>query len=197
MQNEGTQTSGLGFHGPRVSGHRRRAGWFEIRSRVTILCNAFDKLAQNVGALSTTATVIEFVPPSHEILRKIESFAADAEILAFLKGVHDVFSELNLRTYVHLAELKRAGLDWRGYALRPMSPGRLNWFSRTLGEASLCDNLRGKTGSQCIHGGIPSWRNGVRTNDQSSSSAGRRRLAVPYAPSDKPTHTTNSLCEWT
>lgn len=93
-------------------------GHFETRSHVLILCNSFNTLNANISALNTRATVVNFDPPSDEIAAKIASFAADDEIIEFICDFKDCIIDLSLRTYVKLAELKAAGLDWRRYALQ-------------------------------------------------------------------------------
>lgn len=93
------------------------AGGFITKSHVLILCNSFTALGANVAALKTRAMVLQFVPPAHEILAKIKTFAADPEIVAFLEQFQEHLPELTLRTYRVLEELKAAGMDWRRYAL--------------------------------------------------------------------------------
>ena len=92
-------------------------GHFYTRSHVLMLCNSFDKLNANVAALQTRAMVVRFVPSSGEIMAKIRTFADDAEIVAFLQQFHEALPDFSLRTYRVLEDLKRAGLDWRKYAL--------------------------------------------------------------------------------
>ena len=92
-------------------------GSFETRSTVLILCNSFDKLNENVGALQTRATVVRFVPGAEEIVTRIRTFAPDAEVVTFLEAYCDCLPDLNLRTYGKLVEMKQAGLDWQRYAL--------------------------------------------------------------------------------
>jgi hypothetical protein len=91
-------------------------GMFETRSKVLMLCNSFDRLNDNVGALQTRATIVRFVPTVEEIIARIKAFATDDEVVAFLDAHADCLPDLNLRTYGKLAELKRAGLDWQRYA---------------------------------------------------------------------------------
>jgi hypothetical protein len=92
-------------------------GEFTTQSKVLILCNAFDKLNANVAALQTRATVVRFMPSAEEIVARIRTFATDQEVVAFLEAYGDCLPDLNLRTYVKLAEIKQAGLDWKRYAL--------------------------------------------------------------------------------
>jgi hypothetical protein len=92
-------------------------GMFETRSKVLMLCNSFDNLNANVGALQTRATIVRFVPAGEEIITRIKAFATDDEVVAFLNAHADCQPDLNLRTYGRLAEMKRAGLDWQRYAL--------------------------------------------------------------------------------
>lgn len=92
-------------------------GYFYTRSHVLILCNSFATLNANVAALKTRGMVVEFRPPTTEILGKIKTFARDKEILAFLERFHECVQEFSLRTYGMLEDLKKAGLDWKRYAL--------------------------------------------------------------------------------
>jgi len=92
-------------------------GMFETSSKVLVLCNSFAKLNENVGALQTRATVVRFMPSADEIIARIRTFATDEEVVAFFDAYGDCLPDLNLRTYVKLAEMKQAGLDWQRYAL--------------------------------------------------------------------------------
>ncbi len=93
------------------------AGYFCTRSRVLMLCNSFASFSANVAALKTRGLTIQFLPDSREIMSKIKSFATDSEIVAFLEHFHECVPDFSLRTYRVLQDLKRAGLDWRKYAL--------------------------------------------------------------------------------
>ncbi len=91
-------------------------GHFHTRSRVCLLCNSFELFNANVAALKTRGMTVQFVPSRRQILDKIRTFATDSEIVEFLEEFHEAIPDLNLRTYGILADLKRAGLDWRRYA---------------------------------------------------------------------------------
>ncbi len=92
-------------------------GRFHTRSRVCLLCNSFELFNANVAALKTRGLTLQFVPSSREILDKIRTFASDSEIIEFLEDFHEAIPDLSLRTYGMLADLKRADLDWKRYAL--------------------------------------------------------------------------------
>ncbi|MFL7807120.1 MAG: hypothetical protein AB8I80_00745, partial [Anaerolineae bacterium] len=64
-------------------------GYFHTRSHVLRLCNSFATLSANVAALKTRAMVVQFSPSSAEVLTKVESFATDSEIVAFLRDPAD------------------------------------------------------------------------------------------------------------
>jgi hypothetical protein len=91
---------------------------FQTSSRVLILCNSFKALDENVAALSTRAIIVQFTPSAEEILAQIASFATDAEVLGFLEEFGGAMRDLSLRSYVKLAELKSAGIEWRPLALQ-------------------------------------------------------------------------------
>ena len=103
---------------PRVLEIDGGRGQFTTHSHVLMLCNSFTALTANVAALETRATVVRFDPPPAEVLAKIETFAADPEIVSFLVEFHQAIVDLSLRTYGLLAELKNAGMDWQRYALQ-------------------------------------------------------------------------------
>jgi len=93
------------------------AGYFYTGSRVCLLCNSFEVFNANVAALKTRGVAVQFVPSSQEILNHVKTFAADVEIIEFLEDFREAIPDLSLRTYGMLADLKRAHLDWRRYAL--------------------------------------------------------------------------------
>ncbi len=93
------------------------AGHFHTKSHVLMLCNSFAVLNANIAALETRALSVEFVPSTSEIVAHIKTFAPDEEITAFLNRFGECIPDLSLRTYVHLANLKQAGMPWQKYAL--------------------------------------------------------------------------------
>ena len=93
-------------------------GYFYTRSKLLILCNSFSVLNANVAALATRAVVVHFAPNPEQILKKINTFGTDTEILVFLESYYECLPEFNLRTYRNLENMKAAGLDWRMYAMQ-------------------------------------------------------------------------------
>jgi len=93
------------------------AGHFYTTSRVMMLANSFKRLNANISALETRGMVVRFDPSRSEIYGKIVEFGDDREVVEFLGQTFEVLRDFNLRTYVNLVEMKRAGLDWRRYAL--------------------------------------------------------------------------------
>jgi hypothetical protein len=69
---------------------------------------------ENMQALLTRATVIDFVPPVKTILQRMESFAEDREIFNYL-SVNSYKIEFSLRLYHICSGLKNSGIDWRKY----------------------------------------------------------------------------------
>ena len=101
---------------PRAAEIDGGAGYFHTQSHVLMLCNAFDVFIANAVALRTRAMLVRFMPTSHEILAKLQTYATDDEIVLFLKEFHGAIEDFNLRTYVQLEDLKNAGLNWKRYA---------------------------------------------------------------------------------
>ena len=92
-------------------------GHFYTTSRVMMLANSFKRLNANISALETRGMVVRFDPSRSEIYQKIVDFGDDLEVVEFLGQTFEVLRDFNLRTYVNLGEMKKAGLDWRRYAL--------------------------------------------------------------------------------
>lgn len=111
----------VGWHS--ASRQLERAGIpreFKTASRVVIICNDWKTLNRNVAALQDRGHVLEFAPPPREVHDRAASWFYDTEILEWFEANLHRFSHLSLRLYIRAAELKAAGLDWKGLA--PMEP---------------------------------------------------------------------------
>lgn len=93
-------------------------GHFFTTSRVMMLANSFSRLNANISALETRGMIVRFEPSRAEIYQKIVDFGDDPEVIEFLGETFEILQGFNLRTYVNLLEMKRAGIDWRRYALQ-------------------------------------------------------------------------------
>lgn len=111
----------VGWHS--ASRQLERAGIpreFKTASRVVIICNDWKTLNRNVAALQDRGHVLEFVPTPREVHDRAASWFSDQEILDWFEANLHRFTHLSLRLYIRAAELKAAGLDWKG--LSPMEP---------------------------------------------------------------------------
>ncbi|QDV62027.1 hypothetical protein [Crateriforma conspicua] len=93
---------------------------FKTSSRVIIICNDWKTLNRNVAALQDRGHVLEFSPTPQEVHALAATWFTDTEVLDWFAANLDRFEHLSLRLYLRAAELKAAGLDWKGLA--PVEP---------------------------------------------------------------------------
>lgn len=111
----------VGWHS--ASRQLERAGIpreFKTASRVIIICNDWRTLNRNVAALQDRGHVLEFSPTPLEVHQRAATWFTDDEILSWFESNLHRFEHLSLRVYLRAAELKAAGLDWKGLA--PLEP---------------------------------------------------------------------------
>lgn len=107
----------VGWHS--ASRQLERAGIpreFKTASRVVIICNDWKTLNRNVAALQDRGHVLEFSPTPREVHQLASTWFRDIEVLGWFEANLDRFEHLSLRLYLRAAELKAAGLDWKGLA---------------------------------------------------------------------------------
>ena len=111
----------VGWHS--ASRQLERAGIpreFKTASRVVIICNDWKTLNRNVAALQDRGHVLEFSPTPREVHNLASTWFSDTEVLDWFETNLHCFEHLSLRLYLRAAELKAAGLDWKGLA--PVEP---------------------------------------------------------------------------
>jgi hypothetical protein len=98
---------------------------FKTTSRVCVICNDWAILTRKVGALLDRGTVVFFEPNAEEIHRFVEKWFKDEEIFAFV-GQHltQIAAQHSIRFYLHAANHKRLGLDWKAALLESWNNDR-------------------------------------------------------------------------
>lgn len=86
---------------------------FETSCKVLMLMNDIKTKDKNLNALLTRAHLVYFDPPDTEIIRHIQTFGKDKEVLKFIHLYAPFSKSLNLRIYKRASELKQAGLNWK------------------------------------------------------------------------------------
>jgi hypothetical protein len=81
---------------------------------ILVLNKATRVTNENMQALLTRATIIDFSPPVKTILKRMEAFAEDREIFNYL-SLNSYKIEFSLRLYHICVGLKNSGIDWRKY----------------------------------------------------------------------------------
>lgn len=92
-----------------------RDQYFETSCKVIILLNDIETFASDISlnALLSRAHILNFNPPSGEILEYMSEYAKDTKILEFIEKYAKASNNLNLRTYEKAEELKKAKLNWK------------------------------------------------------------------------------------
>jgi hypothetical protein len=97
---------------------------FHTTSHVVIIANEWRTLDRNVAALEDRGICVTFEPTPLEVHTRTGAWFWDQEIFDFLGERLHLFTELSMRLYRQLWELKTAGIDWRAFALRRILSGR-------------------------------------------------------------------------
>src|SRR4051812_9554310 len=90
---------------------------FTTTSRVVIVANQWRSVDADVAALEDRGHFLLFEPDPLEIHRRAAMWFWDQEIFDLVGANLPHTDQHSLRTYVLAAELKGAGLDWRGGVL--------------------------------------------------------------------------------
>jgi hypothetical protein len=91
---------------------------FTTSSRVCILANELRHIDANLGAVLDRAFVLRFEPSAEEVHRETGTWFKDREVHEFFGNHLRLIPSPSMRMYLHAAELKRLGTDWRGWLLR-------------------------------------------------------------------------------
>jgi hypothetical protein len=86
---------------------------FTTSCKVLMLMNSIKTEDKNLNALLTRAHLIKFEPTNYEVIKHIEEFGGDEDILNFLKTYAPFSKVMNLRVYKRAEELKLSKLDWK------------------------------------------------------------------------------------
>jgi hypothetical protein len=86
---------------------------FSTTSRVLLIGNRWQTLTADVAALEDRGHLVHFAPSAPEIHGQAARWFWDQEIFDLVADHLHLMERHSLRTYVHAAELKQAGLDWR------------------------------------------------------------------------------------
>lgn len=109
---------------------------FETSSPIILIANEWASLSLNVQAAEDRLQIFAFEPTVFEIHQQAGRWFDDDEVFAFI-GAHLAFiQDLSFRTYVRIAELKRAGFDWRELLLRQVLSGAAAAVARLKADLS-------------------------------------------------------------
>lgn len=98
---------------------------FQTTSKTAIIANDWQRLNLDVEALEDRGHVVHFAPDAFEVHRQAAEWFDDQEVYDFIGSKLTVFAQPSFRHYVTAAELKRAGLDWKGATLGRCLSGKL------------------------------------------------------------------------
>ncbi len=107
----------LGWHSAATAGRRGIPASFETASRVAILANEPPTQSVNVSALLDRGHVLVFDPSAREVHLRTAGWFWDQEVFNFIGRSLQLAEQLSMRDYVLGWELKRAGMDWKGWLL--------------------------------------------------------------------------------
>ena len=93
---------------------------FEAISQVCLICNDWNALDRNIGAVYDRGVVINFRPSVLEVHREIAQagWFDDEEVFTFIGQNLFLITEPSFRFYQIARDHKRAGLDWKSLVLR-------------------------------------------------------------------------------
>ena len=103
---------------------------FETRSRVIIIANDWRTLNDNVAAVIDRGHFVAFDPSPEEVHEQVGTWFHDDEIYSWFAQYLHLVTTPSMRTYVRAAELKAAGLDWRGMMLSQWLPTKAALVAR-------------------------------------------------------------------
>jgi hypothetical protein len=90
---------------------------FTTTSRVAIIANQWRSTDLDTAALEDRGHCLSFTPSPLEVHRQAGTWFWDQEVFDLIAEHLHLVEQHSLRTYILAAELKQAGLDWRGAAL--------------------------------------------------------------------------------
>ncbi len=95
---------------------------FEAISRVCLICNDWNALNRNIGAVYDRGVLVNFQPSALEVHREIAraGWYDDQEVFTFIGQNLFFIMEPSFRFYQIARDHKRAGLDWKTLVLRTM-----------------------------------------------------------------------------
>ena len=99
---------------------------YEAISRVCLICNDWNALDRNIGAVYDRGVVSNFQPSALEVHREIAraGWFDDEEALTFIGQNLFLVTEPSFRFYQIARDHKRAGLDWKSLVLRTIEANR-------------------------------------------------------------------------
>lgn len=109
---------------------------FETKSRVVIICNKWKTVSQDVEALEDRGLMVRFNPTTEEVLNQGRHWFKDEEVLSWVDDNRAFIWSLSLRALVVAAEMKAAGLDWRGALDHSLGLPRFREMYRLVGDES-------------------------------------------------------------
>jgi hypothetical protein len=113
---------------------------FEAISQVCLICNDWDALNRNVGAVYDRGIVILFQPSALEVHREIArtGWFDDEEVFEFIGRNLFLVTQPSFRFYQIARDHKRADLDWKNLVLRTIEANadpKLMLMARLLADA--------------------------------------------------------------
>lgn len=115
---------------------------FATRSKVTVLCNEWRTVNDNMRAVEDRGIFIHFTPSVSEVHAKMAeaSWFKDEEVFRFIGKHLHLITEPSIRYYLKASEMRTAGIeDWEGTTLRMLNPNveRLAIVSRLLADEGI------------------------------------------------------------
>jgi hypothetical protein len=91
---------------------------FTTRSPVALITNRWSSTHPNLAAIQDRGLLVEFAPPAIEVHRRTGEWYWDQEIFNFVGEHLRLIERPSMRIYVLAWQMKKAGLDWRGFVLQ-------------------------------------------------------------------------------
>jgi hypothetical protein len=89
---------------------------------LVILNEISNKIGKNLKALLTRFIVVNFNPTKEEVLNKLKQYAENNEVVEEIERLMPKIKDFNFRVYEHLNRMSEAGMDWKSYLYKSISP---------------------------------------------------------------------------
>src|SRR5262249_709046 len=96
---------------------------FTTRSPLALIANRWSSTRPNLAAIEDRGLVVQFAPGALEVHRRPAQPFWDQEIFDLVAEHLPLIARPSMRLYVLAWQMKKAGLDWRGYVLSRLLTG--------------------------------------------------------------------------